>query len=134
MVDLIREITEGESAVMFDTSYDIKLAKQDYFMMKQDRIIEYLSGQRARHELLKAALQVEENRFTYCIHILEAIHRELSIHLRDLEERLVEYKQSKHKNGNGQSQMLTLIESNDLLGQSIHKVTCTDSETLYLSL
>lgn len=136
---MMKEHAELESCSVLDNAYDVKLARQDYYLSKQDRIMFYLLAQRSRHEMLQMGLEAEEKHIVHIQHIFEAIQRELNIFLKENEARFEEYKRLSKYSSTYEKESAILIESNDVLLNSIHELANLNSqktakdETIYLT-
>ena len=73
---LLRELSELQSTTVLEGSYDLRLARQDYHLAKQDRVLHHLLSQKSRHEFLIRCFVLEERRVRYTHNLLEAIQQE----------------------------------------------------------
>ncbi|XP_066297870.1 HAUS augmin-like complex subunit 3 [Branchiostoma lanceolatum] len=74
---LIQANTELQATRVLQGDYDLKIARQDYFISKQEEVITQLLKQRARNEFLLTALEVEGRAHRETRRLLMALRKDL---------------------------------------------------------
>ncbi|XP_062514906.1 HAUS augmin-like complex subunit 3 isoform X2 [Corticium candelabrum] len=78
MTPLLDELATLQQTCVLRGDYELKQARQDYFMSKQDKVIFYLLQQRGRHEFLSMALEREGRELRDSHRLLAATEAHLS--------------------------------------------------------
>lgn len=71
---LVQELGKLQANKILRGDYDLKIARQDYFISKQDQVINQLMLQRSRYEFLSMVLEVEARKHRDGHHLLSAVH------------------------------------------------------------
>ncbi|XP_035699527.1 HAUS augmin-like complex subunit 3 [Branchiostoma floridae] len=74
---LIQANAELQATRILQGDYDLKIARQDYFISKQEEVISQLLKQRARNEFLLTALEVEGHAHRETRRLLMALRKDL---------------------------------------------------------
>lgn len=88
---MLQEMSELQSTSVLEGSYDLRLARQDYHLSKQDRMLHHLLSQKSRHEFLVKCFEAEEGRVRFTHNLLEAIQTEFETMCVALNRRMVCY-------------------------------------------
>ncbi|CAD5118551.1 DgyrCDS7239 [Dimorphilus gyrociliatus] len=75
---LLQHAQEAQETRILRGDYDLKIMRQNYFLDKQDQVIEELAKQRARWDILLVASDIEVQRHRETKHLLTAISSFLS--------------------------------------------------------
>ncbi|XP_028391494.1 HAUS augmin-like complex subunit 3 [Dendronephthya gigantea] len=70
---LVQELGKLQANKILRGDYDLKIARQDYFVSKQDQVINQLMLQRSRYEFLSMLLEVEARKHRDSHHLLGAV-------------------------------------------------------------
>ncbi|CAB3984805.1 HAUS augmin-like complex subunit 3 [Paramuricea clavata] len=70
---LVQELGKLQANKILRGDYDLKIARQDYFVSKQDKVINQLMLQRSRYEFLSMLLEVEGRKHRDSHHLLGAV-------------------------------------------------------------
>lgn len=85
---LIRENTASQVSRILTGDYNLKLSRQDYFVSKQDQLIQQLILQRSRNEFLTVAFEVEARGHRDLHRLLTATRQRLQLQLNSWKERM----------------------------------------------
>lgn len=86
---MLQEVSELQSTTVLEGSYDLRLARQDYHLSKQDRVLQHLLSQKSRHQFLVKCFDAEEKRMRLTHNLLEAIQTEFETICESLHRRQV---------------------------------------------
>uniref|UniRef100_A0A0B7A1I8 HAUS augmin-like complex subunit 3 N-terminal domain-containing protein n=1 Tax=Arion vulgaris TaxID=1028688 RepID=A0A0B7A1I8_9EUPU len=86
--DLIRELGGLQGTEILTGDYDLKLHRQDYFIKKQDKVIEQLITQRSRNEFLIMLYELESRCHREIHHLLSAAKQVLEENLKHWKQRM----------------------------------------------
>jgi HAUS augmin-like complex subunit 3 len=75
---LVQDLATLQVSAVLHGDYSLKMARQDYFTSKQDKVISYLEWQTARQELLSMLLELELRRHRDTHRLLSAASSQLS--------------------------------------------------------
>lgn len=84
---LVQELGKLQANKILRGDYDLKIARQDYFISKQDQVINQLMLQRSRYEFLSMVLEVEARKHRDSHHLLSAVHTLLEGDAQAIEQR-----------------------------------------------
>lgn len=85
---LIQESLSSQVSHILTGDYNLKLARQDYFISNQDQVIHPLVQQRARNEFLTMAFELENRNHRDIHRLLVAVKQLLQNHLKDWHARM----------------------------------------------
>lgn len=88
--ELIKELGALQGTEILTGDYDLKLQRQDYFVQKQDNIIDQLTTQRARNEFLVMLYELESRCHRETHHLLSAARQVLESNLQAWQQRMKE--------------------------------------------
>lgn len=72
---IVQELGKLQANKILRGDYDLKIVRQDYFISKQDQVINQLMLQRSRYEFLSMVLEVEAHKLRDSHHLLSAVHK-----------------------------------------------------------
>ena len=113
---LLKEMSTLQFTKILHGDCDLKIARQNYFTSKQDKVIFHLQAQRARHEMLSMLYELEFRR-----------HRETHRLLSAAETQLVQWKE-------GRDERCTLMRNPALFPQQAAKQTFDSKDHFVLRL
>ncbi|KAK3091012.1 hypothetical protein FSP39_016466 [Pinctada imbricata] len=85
---LIKQSTATQVSKILTGDYNLKLARQDYFITNQDKLIQQLISWRSRNEFLTMAFGVEIRHHQDVYRLLSTAHQQLQSHLKLWQERM----------------------------------------------
>ncbi|CAG5134696.1 unnamed protein product, partial [Candidula unifasciata] len=85
---LIQELGSLQGTEILTGDYDLKLQRQDYFIKKQDNVVDQLITQRARSEFLVMLYEFESRCHQETHHLLSAARRVLESNLQTWQQRM----------------------------------------------
>lgn len=114
--ELLQEMATLQFTKVLHGDCDLKIARQNYFTSKQDKVITHLQAQRARHEVLSMLYELELRR-----------HRETHRLLSAAKAQLVQWKDTRE-------QRCTLMRNPALFPQQATKQTIDSKDSFLLKL
>jgi hypothetical protein len=85
---LVHSLTHMQLTALDHRSCDLKLARQNYFLSKLDKVIEGLNDQRSRYEALSLLHQLELKQHQRTRHLLVLLHQQLTTWNKEFKERI----------------------------------------------
>jgi len=76
---LLERLGELQETSVLEGDFDFKVARQDYYLSKQQRMLEHLAFQQARHKFLFATVQSETRKLERLEDIVSATISEMSL-------------------------------------------------------
>lgn len=85
---LVKELQKSSVSPILTGNYDVKIARQDYFISKQDELIKQLLLQNSRHRFLTLLCEVDLNNQQNMYHVLSSIKTLLENEVKETEMRI----------------------------------------------
>lgn len=73
MLPILLELKSNSSAKVIQGNFDLKLLRQNYFLNKQNHVIEQLLAQHSRHKLLNFVYKAEQDMHTETYHLVSSL-------------------------------------------------------------
>eukprot|EP00794_Sanderia_malayensis_P008128 gene8128-8998_t len=124
LVPLIEELSELQPKKILSGNFDLKIARQNYFISKQDMVIDQLLLQNSRYELLSLLYEIEAKVHRESYHLLSAAKSFLNEEANGLEERLTEMSNLAQVKPPKET-----LDSRDTFMQNIYKAIGEDDAT-----
>jgi len=126
LTPLINEMSELQTAKILSGNFDLKIARQDYFISKQEEVIEQLLEQNSRYEFLSILYEMEAKSHRDTYHLLSSAKSILSNCDSALQKRIIAMKKLLQERKPRET-----IDSRDHFLQNLFKVLepkCRDKE------
>lgn len=120
---LIQESTASQVSRILTGDYNLKLARQDYFISNQDQVLNQLISQRSRNEFLTMAYEVEARSHRDIHRLLTAAKQLLYKQLKSYKDRMKMMEDPTLSTGR---QQRGTIDSRDKFSTNLHQLLCAD--------
>lgn len=120
--NLIQESTKSQVSRILTGDYNLKLARQDYFISNQDQVLNQLILQRSRNEFLTMAYEVEARNHRDINRLLTAVKQLLHVQLKSFKDRM---KMMEDPSLNTQKHQRGTIDSRDKFSTNLHLMLCS---------
>lgn len=120
---LIQESTASQVSKILTGDYNLKLARQDYFISNQDKVLNELVLQRSRNEFLTMAYEVEARNHRDIHRLLTAVKQLLYTQLKSYKDRM---KMMEDPALNSTRQQRGTIDSRDKFSTNLHHMLCSE--------
>ncbi|XP_065069595.1 HAUS augmin-like complex subunit 3 isoform X1 [Rhopilema esculentum] len=125
LTSLVKEMSEFQTAKVVSGNFDLKIARQDYFISKQDAVIEELLLQNSRYEFLSMLYEMEAKSHRETYHLLSTAKSILNNDRDALGKRLELMQDHVQK-----KPLRETIDSRDYYMQNLFKLFETNAEEL----